>query len=102
MTAGDYVVKDNPKELRYELLRGGELLGEIRYRTQPGIVVLVHTDVSPSVEGEGLGSALVAGALAHIRSRGLRVVPICPFVAAYIARHPEQRDLVVSDPAIPE
>jgi uncharacterized protein len=96
----EYVVRDNPEELRYEILRGGELVGEIRYRSEPGVIVLVHTDVAPSAEGQGIGTRLVAGALDDIRSRGLRLVPVCPFVAAYLRRHPEQRDLVVRDPAV--
>ena len=89
MAVDGYVVRDNPEELRYEILRDGELLGEILYRTRPGAVVLVHTEVEPSAEGQGVGGRLVAGALEDIRSRGLRVVPVCPFVAAYIRRHPE-------------
>jgi predicted GNAT family acetyltransferase len=96
----EYVVRDNPEELRYEILRGDELVGEIRYRIEPGVIVLVHTDVAPSAEGQGIGSRLVVGALDDIRSRGLRVVPVCPFVTAYLRRHPEQRDLVVRDPAV--
>jgi uncharacterized protein len=62
--------------------------------------VLRHTEVAPSEEGQGLGGRLVAGALADIRTRGLRVVPVCMFVAAYIKRHPEQRDLVAPDPEL--
>jgi predicted GNAT family acetyltransferase len=61
---------------------------------EPGAVVLVHTEVSSSSEGHGLGSVLVAGALEDIRARGLRVVPLCPFVSAYIRRHPEYADLI--------
>lgn len=95
-------VRDNPAELRYEAIRDGRLLGEIRYRTEPGFVVLVHTEVAPSAEGSGTGSRLVAGALDDIRSRGLRVVPLCPFVAAYIRSHPEYADLVAQDPATPD
>jgi len=97
----DLVLRDNPAELRYEALRGGTVLAEIRYRTEPGLVVLVHTDVAPSAEGTGVGSTLVKAALDDIRERGLRVVPFCPFVAAYIRRHPEYRDLVGRDPATP-
>jgi uncharacterized protein len=93
----EYVVRDNPDELRYEILRDGELLGEIRYRAEPGVVTLVHTEVRPAAEGQGVGSRLVAGALDDIRERGLRVVPVCPFVRAYLERHPEQRDLVAVD-----
>lgn len=94
MADDDYVVRDNPRELRYEILREGELVGEIRYRTEPGAVVLVHTEVAPSVEGQGVASRLVAGALADIRRRGLRLIPVCAFVRAYLLRHPEHNDLV--------
>lgn len=90
----ELAVRDNPAELRYELRLGDTIVGEILYRSRPGIVVLVHTEVSPSIEGQGLGALLVAGALDDIRARGLRVVPICPFVSAYIGRHPEYADLV--------
>jgi predicted GNAT family acetyltransferase len=90
----EYVVRDNPDELRYEILRGGELLGEIRYQSKPGVITLVQTEVTPAGEGQGVGSRLVAGALDDIRARGLRLVPVCPFVRAYLRRHPEQRDLV--------
>jgi hypothetical protein len=72
--------------------------GVIQYATEPGTVVLVHTEVSPTVEGEGLGSRLVSGALDDIRARGLEVVPLCPFAAAYIRRHPEYADLVEDGP----
>jgi predicted GNAT family acetyltransferase len=96
------VVSDNPAELRYELRLGDLIVGEIRYRLEPGIVVLVHTEVSPASEGQGLGARLVAGALDDIRARGLRVVPICPFVLVYIRRHPEYADLIGRDPATPE
>jgi predicted GNAT family acetyltransferase len=90
-------VRDNPSELRYELLVGDDVVGEILYRLAPDAVVLVHTEVSPSLEGKGLGAQLVADALDDIRARGLHVVPICPFVRSYIRRHPEYRDLVVRD-----
>ena len=98
----DHVVRDNPEELRYEILRDGEVVGGIWYRTAPGVIVLVHTEVAPTEEGQGVGSRLVGGALDDIRARGLRVAPVCPFLAAYLRRHPEQRDLVVRDPATPE
>jgi uncharacterized protein len=90
-------VRDNPTELRYERLVGGELSGTILYRLRPNAIALVHTDVDPRLEGHGLGAQLVAGALADIRSRGLRVIPICPFVRSYIDRHPEWQDLVAAE-----
>jgi predicted GNAT family acetyltransferase len=95
-------VRDNPAELRYEALAAdGNVIAQIRYRTEPGTVVLVHTEVEPSAEGTGVGSQLVKEALDDIRRRGLRVVPVCPFVAAYIRRHGEYADLVGPDPATP-
>ena len=90
----DVRVEDNPSELRYELRVDGDLAGEIRYRRQPGSVVLVHTEIEPSLEGQGMGVVLVRGALEDIRARGARVVPFCPFVAAFIRRHHEYADLV--------
>jgi len=96
------VVVDNADELRYELRLDGDLVGLIRYRRYPDRIALVHTEVAPDHEGEGLGSELIAGALADIRARGLRVIPTCPFVAAYVRRHPEVADLVAGEPATPD
>jgi uncharacterized protein len=93
-------VRDNPDELRYELVVESEVVGEIRYRLRPDAVALVHTEVSPRFEGRGLGGQLVAGALDDIRMRGLHVIPICPFVRGYIRRHPEYGELVVRDPEV--
>jgi uncharacterized protein len=90
-------VRDNPDELRYELVVDGDVAGEIRYRLLPDAVALVHTEVAPKLEGSGLGGRLVEGALDDIRARGLHVVVICPFVRAYIRRHPEYADLVRRD-----
>jgi predicted GNAT family acetyltransferase len=98
----ELAVRDNPAELRYELRLGDTIAAEIRYRLRPGVIVLVHTEVSPSSEGQGLGARLVAGALDDIRARGLRVVPVCPFVSTYIRRHPEYADLVGQAPASQE
>jgi predicted GNAT family acetyltransferase len=82
-------VVDNPDELRYELWLGSELAGEIRYTRENGKVVLVHTEVEPRHKGEGLGNVLVQGALDDLRERGLAYRVICPFVAAYLRRHPQ-------------
>lgn len=90
-------VRDNPAELRYELVDGGQVVGEIRYRRDPDRIVLVHTEVSPALEGQGLASRLVAGALDDIRAQGLRVVPICPFVRSYLRHHPGFEDVVATD-----
>jgi predicted GNAT family acetyltransferase len=96
-------VRDNPAELRYELLDDdGNVIGQIRYRREPGAVALVHTEVEPAYEGRGLAGVLVDGAVSDLRERGLRLIPVCPYVRAWLRRHPERADLVTADPAPPE
>ena len=96
------MVRDNPNELRYELVDGDTVIGQIRYRREPGAVALVHTEVEPAYEGKGLAGTLVEAALQDLRERGLGLIPVCPFVRAWLRRHPDYADLVVADPAIPE
>ena len=93
-------VEHRPDERRYELLVDGEPAGELVYRDRGGgVLAFLHTEVDPDVRLRGLGSALVVAALDDARARGLRVVPLCPFVDAYVRRHPEYGDLVADDPA---
>jgi predicted GNAT family acetyltransferase len=89
-------VTDRPNELRYEIEADGEVAGFLMYRRDEGVLELVHTDVDPRSEGKGVGAALVQGALDDVRARGLKVRPYCPFVAAYIRRHPEYEDVVAA------
>jgi predicted GNAT family acetyltransferase len=87
------VVRDDEQSL-YELYVGDDRLGLITFRSRPGRVVMLHTEVDERLEGRGLGSRLVADALADVRARGLTVTPLCPFVATYIRTHREDADLV--------
>ena len=89
-------VHDNKEERRYEARIGTKVVGVIPYQAEPGRLTLIHTDVDPAFEGKGVGSRLVAGALEDIRHRGLSLVPVCPFVRAYLRRHPELADLVAA------
>jgi predicted GNAT family acetyltransferase len=95
-------VADNPEQSRFELWLGTTRAGLIEYRSKPGVVFLVHTEVDPAFAGQGLGERLVAGALEDLRARGLKLVPLCPFVRAYLRRHPDQADLVAGDPTGPQ
>ena len=94
MTALAATVRDNEAAHRYELLVGEELAGELIYRARDRVVTLIHTEVAPEYEGHGLGEQLVSYALDDLRARELRIVPLCPFVGAYLRRHPEYEDLV--------
>lgn len=95
-------MQDNPAESRYELLLDGKLVGGVAYLPSPGVVILVHTEIAEELEGQGLGGRLVAGTLDDIRARGLRFVPVCPFVDSYLERRPEYADLVVQGSEAPE
>ena len=92
--SAEVVIRNNADDLRYELVVDGEVVGELRYRVRPDRIALIHTEISPALEGRGLGARLVAGALDDIRAREQRINPICPFVRSYLRRHPEYADLV--------
>ncbi|MCR0981478.1 GNAT family N-acetyltransferase [Roseomonas populi] len=87
-------VTDNTARQRFELDVGVGEPAFIAYERDGGTITLVHTIVPEAASGQGAGSRLVRGALAIIRVQGLRVVPQCSFVAAYMERHPEERDLL--------
>jgi predicted GNAT family acetyltransferase len=90
----DVRVTDNQAEHRYEVHFDGKLAGFVTYREDPGQISFNHTEIGGEFEGHGLGSTLVSEALDDARKRGLSVLPFCPFVNAYIKRHPEYADLV--------
>ena len=93
-------VVDNPAELRFEIFVGEELAGYIRYRLEPGTVVLVHTDVEPRWEGSWVGPTLVREALEDLRAHGLFAALLCPFIIDFVRQNEEFRPLVVADPAV--
>ena len=94
--AADLVVEDNARESRYEARLGGQLLGfaEYEFRDAAGPIVFTHTEVLPDAEGKGVGRGLARGALDDVRRRGLKLVAECEFIAAFLDRHPEDRDLI--------
>jgi predicted GNAT family acetyltransferase len=87
-------VRDNPALSRFELDHDGRT-AVAYYQLTPGVITLRHTEVPPEMSGQGIGSQLVRGVLEAARARGLKVVPKCPFVAAYMAKHPELNDLLL-------
>lgn len=90
----DIVVQDQPERSRYEISVGGELGGFTEYELDGERISFIHTEIDSAFEGKGLGSKLVSQALTDVRDRGLSVLPFCPFVRSYIARHPEFVHLV--------
>lgn len=94
-----FEIVDASDRQRYEILRDGAVLGFAAYQRADRLIVFTHTEVDPSLEGQGIGGKLVRGALDDVRSQGLPVLPICPFVQSWMARHPEYADLDYRRPA---
>ena len=95
--ATDGVVVDVPDRSRFEIRVDGEVAGFTEYHRRPRVISFVHTSIDQRFEGRGLASALARTALSAARDDGLAVMPFCPFVRGYIARHPEYVDLVPTD-----
>jgi uncharacterized protein len=87
-------VRDDPEHDRYRVLVDGEPAGFAAYRRRPDRLALVHTEVDGRYKGQGVGAALARGVLDDARRRGLRITPLCPFLAGFIRDHPEYADLV--------
>ena len=85
-------VRDNPARGRYELIVDGET-AVMDYRIADDVLTITHTGVPRALEGRGIGSALVKGALDQIRARNLKIVVRCWFVDGFIDRHPEYASL---------
>lgn len=86
-------LRDNRAEQEFTLTVDG-LTAVAAYQREGDLIVFTHTVVPPEIEGRGVGSTLIRGALDSARDQGLRVVAQCPFVKAYIDRHPAYRDLL--------
>ncbi|MFJ6197707.1 GNAT family N-acetyltransferase [Micromonospora sp. NPDC092111] len=91
-----YLVEENPAEHRFEILVDDALAGFAAYLPRGETRVFTHTEVRPEFAGRGVGSALIRSTLDQVREQGGRVVPRCPFMRAFIERHPEYADLVVA------
>jgi predicted GNAT family acetyltransferase len=87
-------IRDNPAAHRYETEVDGEL-AVAYYRLAGTTITFTHTEVPERFEGRGIGGALARFVLEDARARGLQVIPRCPFISAYIRRHPEYQPLVL-------
>jgi predicted GNAT family acetyltransferase len=94
--ADDLEVRDNPEVSRYEARLDGRVVAFSQYRRIGDRVVFLHTETDDALEGRGIGSRLVQTALDDVRSRGLRITSKCPFVSAWLQRHPAYGDLVAT------
>jgi predicted GNAT family acetyltransferase len=86
-------VQDNEAKHQFELIVDGQI-ALAAYQLKPGIITFTHTEVPKELGGRGIGSQLAKGALDQVRERGLKVVPLCPFIKAYIEKNPAYQDLL--------
>jgi uncharacterized protein len=86
-------VRDNTALSRFELDADG-VTAVANYRVAGNVMTITHTEVPPHARNRGIASRLIEGVLVEARARGLKIVPLCPFVSAYVDKHPEYRDLL--------
>lgn len=82
-----------PTQERYEIRKGGELVGFATARRRGDVVTLPHVEIAPAHRGQNFANLLVRGALDDIEARGERIVALCPFVVAFLQRNPRYRSL---------
>jgi predicted GNAT family acetyltransferase len=87
-------VRNNEAEQRYELTADGATAFAAYRAAGAGVIAFTHTIVPEALEGQGIASRIIGFALADVRARGLKLLPLCSFVAAYMKRHPETQDLL--------
>lgn len=97
MTDRNVLIRDVPEEEAYVVEVDGRRAGKAEYRIRENRKVFVHTEIDDEFSGMGLGTSLVVHALDDVRSQGGQMVPLCPFFASYIRRHPEYEDIVDHD-----
>lgn len=91
-----YILTDNPERRQFELVVDGQT-ARIEYMIIANKIFLTHTEVPAVLEGKGIGSIIVKLALGEVEKRGLKLIPLCPFVGKYITRHPEWKRILADD-----
>lgn len=88
-------VVDDTEKHQFEISLDGEV-AFAEYRLAEGVIILPHTVVPEAFEGKGIASRLARYAMQYARDHALKIIPVCPFMAGYMAKHPETHDLVHS------
>ncbi|MGV9314567.1 GNAT family N-acetyltransferase [Streptomyces sp. NPDC003691] len=94
------VVRHADTRHRYEILVDGDRAGLTAYRDRDDQRVFFHTEIDDAYGGRGLAATLVEQALTDVRATGMRIVPVCPYVAKFLTKHREFAD--ITDPVTPD
>ena len=89
-------VRDNPSERRFELEVDGEM-AVASYEVDGNAITFTHTFVPEALRGRGIATRIISAALDAVRAKGMKVVPQCPTVVAYMKSHAETQDLLTPD-----
>lgn len=87
---------DNKEKKQFEMITGG-YTSRIEYMIMGNKIFLTHTEVPTELEGKGIGSKIIQLALEEIEKRNLKLIPLCPFVAKYLSKHPEWNRILAED-----
>lgn len=87
-------VQDVPARNRFVILVDGAEAGFAAYARIDGRLVFDHTRIQDAYAGQGLGGILLRRSMDQVRAQGVRVVPICEFLAGWLDKHPDYQDLV--------
>jgi uncharacterized protein len=89
----EITISNNPDRERFEVLDAGKLIGKAWYKAYDGEGqaqrIFYHTVVNHEYAGQGLAGRLAKVALDETVAAGLRIVPVCPYIKSYIAKHPQ-------------
>jgi len=85
-------VVHNPDEKRFEIQLDDDL-AMVEYLLNKSNIIFTHTEVPEAYEGQGIGKILAEHVLNYAREQGYKVQPLCPFIKAYVKRHPEYHDI---------
>jgi uncharacterized protein len=94
-TEEEIVIVNNPEHHRFETRVDG-IRAQVAYRLNGDVITFTHTEVPESLSGKGIANKLAVFVLEYAKEHHLGVVPMCPFIAAYIKRHQEYQPLVVT------
>lgn len=88
-------VVHNEERKRFQVKKDG-YIAESEYILTKKRIIFTHTEVPQALENQGIGAALAKTGLSYARTNELSVMPLCPFIASYMRKHPEYLDLLAA------